>query len=191
MKTIKLIIAILVISVCSQNVYSQTIKQVRGVPQNETKAERKAREKRLKAMADSVAFIEASNALDSANFVITADRMTMGNSGRMFSSPNSSTNFILLQGDEATVQIAFDNGAPGLNGLGGITVEGAVSGLKRSQTKKGDLCYDFSVQGVAISAQISIVVYKGGNSAMAIVSPNFHSQKLTVYGPLIPYKMNA
>ena len=50
MKTIKLIIAILVISVCSQNVYSQTIKQVRGVPQNETKAERKAREKRLKAI---------------------------------------------------------------------------------------------------------------------------------------------
>ena len=32
-----------------------------------------------------------------------------------------------------------------------------------------------------------ITVYKNSNQSMVYISPNFHSNTLTVYGPLIPY----
>ena len=188
MKNLRLILIACLLAFASNEAMSQTIEQVRGIPANETKAEKKARAKKLKALADSVAHIDAVEGLKSQYFVITAERMTLGNSGRMYASPNQSTNFVLVQGDNATVQIAFDNGRLGLNGLGGITVDGTVSGVKCTTSKKGDIYYDFSVQGVAISAQVSIVLYKDGNSAMAMVNPNFNSQKMTIYGPLVPYK---
>ena len=34
------------------------------------------------------------------------------------------TNFIAVDGDNAVIQLAFDNASPGFNGLGGITLEG-------------------------------------------------------------------
>lgn len=185
-----LILILAIVGLADTGVFAQTIEQVTGVPENETKAERKAREKRLKALADSVAFVEANNAIDANYFVITADRLTLGN-GYSVMAPEPSTNFILVQGDKATVQIAFNNGHMGLNGLGGITVEGTVRSMKKEITKKGDIRYDFSVQGTAISAQVNIVVYKNSNSAMAYINSNFNSAKMTVYGPLIPYDHNS
>lgn len=189
MKRIKLMIVALLLAVAGGDALAQTIEQVSGVPQNETKAERKAREKKLKALADSVAFVDAQAGVAERYFVITAERMALGNTGRMYNMPNSSTNFILVQGDKATVQIAFENGMLGANGLGGITVEGMVGDIKKSVSKKGDVSYSFNVQGTGISAQITIDLYKNSNQAVAVVDPNFFSGRLTVYGPLIPYKM--
>ncbi len=182
-----LILAFALIGMCV-NMTAQEIRQV-NVPQNETKEERKAREKRLEELRDSIAYLEAKMAIDSGYFVITADRMSLGNRGINIMSPESNTNFVLVQGDRAVVQLAFNNGFSGLNGLGGITVEGTVTNKKKSVSKKGDINYDFSVTGTGISAQINIVVYKNSNEARAFINPNFHSQDMTVYGPLIPYDM--
>lgn len=182
-----LILACVLIGMCG-TLAAQEIRQV-NVPQNETKEEKKAREKRLEELRDSVAYLEAKMAVDSGYFVITADRMSLGNRGVNIMSPESNTNFVLVQGDKAVVQLAFNNGFSGLNGLGGITVEGTITNKKRSISKKGDINYDFNVTGTGISAQVNIVVYKGGNEARAFINPNFHSQDMTVYGPLIPYDM--
>lgn len=167
---------------------AQTIEQVTNVPKNETKAEKKAREKKMQAIADSVAFVEANNAIDANYFVITADKISLGNEGYMYMTPEGSTNFILVQGDKATVQLAFNNGHLGANGLGGITVEGTAYGMKKKITKKGDIEYNFNVNGAGISAQVSITVYKNSNKTMAYVSPNLNSERMIVYGPLIPYR---
>lgn len=167
---------------------AQTVEQVNNVPKNETKAEKKAREKKMQAIADSVAFVEANNAIDANYFVITADKISLGNEGHMYMTPEGSTNFILVQGDKATVQLAFNNGHLGANGLGGITVEGTAYGMKKKITKKGDIDYSFNVNGAGISAQVSITVYKNSNKTMAYVSPNLNSERMIVYGPLIPYR---
>ena len=188
MKSIRLLLIALLLAVTGGDAIAQKIEQVTGIPKNETKAEKKAREKKLKALADSMAFIDDQKGVAEGYFVVTADRMMLGNSGRMYNSPNSSTNFILVQGETGTVQIAFENGMLGANGLGGITVEGMIGNIKTSTSKNGDVHYSFSILGTGISAQITIDLYKNSNQAVAIVSPNFMSDRLTVYGPLIPYK---
>lgn len=170
---------------------AQTLEQVSNVPQKETKAERKAREKKLQAIADSVAFIEANNAIDANYFVVTAEKISLGNTGYMYMTPEGSTNFVLVQGEKATVQLAVNNGHLGYNGLGGITVEGTVSGMKKKISKKGDINYSFNVNGVGISAQINILVYKNCNSAVVDVTPNLNSDRMVVYGPIIPYRQNG
>ena len=167
---------------------AQTLEQVTGVPQHETKAEKKAREKRLQAIADSLAFVDASNAIDINYFVITADRISLGKRGRTIQSPDESTNFIMVQGNEATIQLVPRYSShSGFNGLGGITVEGLITGAKKETTKNGDLSYHFSVNGAAVSAQVTITVFRDSNKAEAYITPNFNSQRMTIYGPLIPY----
>lgn len=165
---------------------AQELQQVTGIPENETKEERKAREKKLEELRDSIAFVEAKMAIDSSYFVITADRIMLDNRINVM-APESSTNFILVQGDKAIVQLALSRAHPGLNGLGGITVDGTIGGRKIKITKKGDIYYTFNVNGTGISAQVTITVYKNSNQSMVYISPNFHSNTLTVYGPLIPY----
>lgn len=165
---------------------AQELQQVTGIPENETKEERKAREKKLEELRDSIAFAEAKMAIDSSYFVITADRIMLDNRINVM-APESSTNFILVQGDKAIVQLALSRAHPGLNGLGGITVDGTIGGRKIKTTKKGDIYYTFNVNGTGISAQVTITVYKNSNQSMVYISPNFHSNTLTVYGPLIPY----
>lgn len=165
---------------------AQELQQVTGIPENETKEERKAREKKLEELRDSIAFVEAKMAIDSSYFVITADRIMLDNRINVM-APESSTNFILVQGDKAIVQLALSRAHPGLNGLGGITVDGTIGSRKIKTTKKGDIYYTFNVNGTGISAQVTITVYKNSNQSMVYISPNFHSNTLTVYGPLIPY----
>ncbi len=167
-------------------VAAQEMRQVTGIPKNETKAERKAREKKIEELRDSIAFVEAKMAIDSSYFVVTADRIMLDNRVNVM-APESSTNFILIQGDNAIVQLALAKAHPGLNGLGGITVNGTIGSRSLKTTKKGDIYYTFNVTGTGISAQITITVYKNSNQAMVYVSPNFNSNTLTVYGPLIPY----
>lgn len=167
-------------------VAAQEMRQVTGIPKNETKAERKAREKKIEELRDSIAFVEAKMAIDSSYFVVTADRIMLDNRVNVM-APESSTNFILVQGDNAIVQLALAKAHPGLNGLGGITVNGTIGSRSLKTTKKGDIYYTFNVTGTGISAQITITVYKNSNQAMVYVSPNFNSNTLTVYGPLIPY----
>ena len=187
MKNLMRIFAVMLVATfMAQALPAQELEQITGIPENETKEERKAREKRLEAMRDSIAFVEAQMALDSSYFVITADRIMLDNRINIM-SPEAGTNFVLVQGDKAIVQLAFNNGFSGLNGLGGITVEGSINNRKTKVSKKGDISYDFSVNGTSISAQVYITIDKNTNQATVYINPNFNSNSMTVYGPLIPY----
>lgn len=186
----RILVILAIAAFSAQAIPAQELKQITGIPENETKEERKAREKRLEALRDSIAFVEAQMALDSSYFVITADRIMLDNRVNIM-SPNAGTNFVLVQGDKAIVQLAFNTGYSGLNGLGGITVEGTVGKRKRKVSKKGDISYSFSVNGISISAQVYITVYKNTNQTMVYINPNFNSNTMTVYGPLIPYDHNG
>ena len=56
MKSIRLLLIALLLAVTGGDAIAQKIEQVTGIPKNETKAEKKAREKKLKVLADSMAF---------------------------------------------------------------------------------------------------------------------------------------
>lgn len=153
----------------------------------QTKAERDARrkeQKRLEAIQDSIDYVKAVNALENTEFVLEADQLQFKRGRSAFVS--STTNFVSLSDGKAVVQVASYRGG-GPNGLGGITVEGRASNLNIKTSKKGTVYFSMNVSGIGISASVRITLYKGGNDASVEVSPNFHSQRITLRGRLLPY----
>lgn len=151
------------------------------------RAERKAQrdaEKAKEKMAEDRAYADAVQAIKDKKFVLEADRVTFKRGRSAFVTSN--TNFILLNGDRASVQIAFNGAFAGPNGIGGVTVDGNVGEVKTTIDKKGNVNCNFNVSGVGISAQVSLRLTRGNNNATATVSPNFHSNRLTLDGKLIP-----
>ena len=98
----------------------------------------------------------------------------------------ANTNFVMVDDDRASVQAAFNIPASGPNGLGGVTVDGNVSGYKIKTDKKGTMYLTMSVMGVGISAQVSITLPHGSNNATVDIRPNFNSNRLTLSGELLP-----
>ena len=141
-----------------------------------TREEKKAMQEHL----DSLLYVEAEQAINQKAFTLEADKVVFKYGQTAYVSSN--TNFVAVSGDEAVVQIAFNIPASGFNGLGGITVEGSVSGYEIRKDKKGNLYVSMNVMGVGISAVIRITMYAGSNDAVVDISPNLNSNRLTLSG---------
>jgi hypothetical protein len=126
----------------------------------------------------------AQEALKDRDFVLEADYITTKYGKNIY--VNSSTNFISLKGNQATIQLALSTQYAGPNGIGGITLDGTISNEKMSKDKKGNTNYSFNVQGVALSTTVFITMYNGSNKCSATVNPNFNSQRVTFSGNLYP-----
>ena len=126
---------------------------------------------------------DAVRDLENNTFVLEADRLIFKR-GRS-ASVSSVKNFISMANKKATVQVSFDTPRPLQNGLGGFTVEGNVSDIQMKKDKKGNIIYSFLVQGVSISAQVSLTLHQGSNNVSANISPSFHSNTLTMTGELV------
>ena len=165
--------------------FAQTSKEARAARREALKKEREAR-KALEAQQDSVAYFKAVEALKEGAFVLEADNVTFPNGITRYVSSN--TNYVQVDNGEGIVQTAFTNFAytPGPNGLGGVTVQGNISGLKIKEDKDGNYYYNYMIQGVAISASVFITLTGGTNQASVTVSPNFNSNNMTMMGRLLP-----
>jgi hypothetical protein len=86
------------------------------------------------------------------------------------------------------VQISPSNFASGPNGVGGVTVDGLVSGMERMVDKRGNVTISFNVMGIGINAQIEIYMTPGTNSATATIYPNFNSNTVWLQGNIVPYE---
>ena len=86
------------------------------------------------------------------------------------------------------MQISPSNFASGPNGVGGVTVDGSISGMQRMVDKKGNTTISFNVTGIGINAQIEIYMSPGTNSASATIYPNFNSNTVWVEGNIVPYE---
>lgn len=157
----------------------------------ETKAERKAKRDaeraRLRAeeqVLDQISYEEALEALKSNQFVLEADQVVFRTGQTAF--VNTGTNFVLVNGNRGTVQVAFNTMYPGPNGIGGVTVDGTVSGIELKTDKEGNVDYNFTIVGIGISAQIFLTLYKDGNSATVEISPNFNNNNMTLSGTVVP-----
>ena len=165
--------------------FAQTSKEARAAKREAIKKEREAR-KALEAQQDSVAYFKAIEALKAGSFVLEADNVTFPNGITRYVSSN--TNYVQVDNGEGIVQTAFSNFAysPGPNGLGGVTVEGNISGLKMKEDKDGNYYYNYTIQGIAISATVFITLTGGTNQASVNISPNFNSNNMTMTGLLLP-----
>ena len=164
---------------------AQTSKEARAARREVLKKEREAR-RALEAQQDSISFFKAIEALKNGAFVLEADNVTFPNGITRYVS--STTNYVQVDNGDGIVQTAFSNFAysPGPNGLGGVTVEGNVSGIEMKTDKDGNYFYSYTIQGVAISANIFITLTGGTNQASVQISPNFNNNNMTVMGRLLP-----
>ena len=144
----------------------------------------KEQKKQLKAKKDSLSFEKAFAAMEANSFVLECDQLEL-QQGRP-RQVSSATNFVSLNGDEAVIQVAPVNGG-GPNGVGGITVDGKASDITLTKDKKGNVIFKMNVFGAGVSATVDIHLYKGGNEALVNVSPNFHSNRVTLRGEVVPF----
>ena len=145
-----------------------------------TKAEKKALQEKL----DSLQYAEAVEAVEAKKFTLEADQVVFKYGQTAYVSSN--TNFVSVDGNEAVVQVAFNIPVSGPNGIGGVTVDGKVSGYEVKKDKKGNLSLTMNVMGTGISARIDIRMAKGTNRASVTIVPNFNSNRLTLNGVVLP-----
>lgn len=162
-----------------------------------TKAEREAawRAERLKKRAaeearehseDSLSYVQAIEALRNGSWALEASNITFNNGVTRFVT--ESTNYVSINDGQGVVQTAFDNAnvySP--NGLGGITLEGNVSGERMSRDKDGNIYYSYTIQGANISAIVYVTIAANSNQASARIDPNFSGRTMTMNGYIYPY----
>lgn len=146
---------------------------------------RSEQNRKLNELADSIAGIQAVAAVKNQDFVLEAQTVQFQNGPTIF--VNSNTNFISVKGNRAVVQISPSNYASGPNGVGGVTVEGTISGQQYTVGRRGYATYSFNVMGIGINAQIEVYLTPGTNQATATIYPNFNSNNVWVQGNIVPY----
>ena len=146
---------------------------------------RSAERREINELTDSIAGVQAAVAVQNRDFVLEADQVTFKNGSTVF--VNSTTTFISVKGNRAVVQISPSNFSSGPNGVGGVTVDGSISGMKSMVDKKGRTTISFNVMGIGINAQIEIYMVPGTNRASATIYPNFNSNTVWVEGDIVPY----
>lgn len=146
------------------------------------KARRELRKKERMA-ADQFMFQNAKSALKDGNWVLEANRLITkwGNTIPV----DSNTNFVELENGTAYMQLAFA-GHNGPNGLGGITLKGKPTQIKMSTDKNGDVYYQMSVIGNALTADIIVRLGSGDNYASAQVNAITSGARLEFAGQLVP-----
>lgn len=149
----------------------------------------RAQEHAIEQQQDSIAYNEALVALKEGNWVLEANNVNFFNGVTRFVSSN--TNYISCEDGEGIVQTAFNNFSYSPNGLGGVTLQGYISGERMSTDKDGNVYYSYSIQGSAISATVYLTLTGGTNQASATINPNFSGRSMTFDGYLVPYSQST
>jgi len=131
----------------------------------------------------------AVQALQNQEFVLEADQIRFRRGRTAFVSP--STNFVMMNGQNSTVQVAFNTAYSGPNGIGGITLDGSISRIETNTDKNGDITYSFGVMGTGLSAQVFIRLINGGTYATVDITPNFSGNRITMTGNIYPLDQSA
>ncbi|MGN0214425.1 MAG: DUF4251 domain-containing protein [Muribaculaceae bacterium] len=174
-----LLVVLLAIAVAA---VAQTERRIYTKAEQESLQKRES-EKRIEALQDSIRAAEAYAALEQLDFVLEANRISFKRGETAYVT--STTNFVSLSDDKAVIQIApFNSGGP--NGVGGITLEGRAYNIKLKTDKKGNVTLTMNVSGTGLSAMVDVSLPRNGFMATVRVTPNFNSNRVTLYGILIP-----
>lgn len=186
----KVLFFLIMLAVCLQNVsFAQSKKMSKAEREAAWRAERmkkRAAEEVLEHSEDSLYFVQAIEAIRNGSWALEASNITFNNGVTRFVT--ESTNYISIDNGQGVVQTAFDNtNVYSPNGLGGITLEGDVSGERMSRDKDGNVYYSYTIQGANISAIVYVTITANSNQASARIDPNFSGRTLTMNGYIYPY----
>lgn len=152
-------------------------------PKQDRKDSRKVQREIAQQQANQQ-FEIARQALKDSMFVVEVDRI-IGQLGRtVYVSANE--NFVLMNRDYASVQLAVLPAHAGMNGAGGITLAGNASDVQERIDKHGNITYQFRVQGSSISSTVIVTLYKGDNLVSVVMNSTFNNGRITFYGRLLP-----
>lgn len=178
------------LTLCVQNAtFAQSKKMTKAEREAAWRADRmkkRAAERAREESEDSLAFVQAIEAIRSGSWALEATNITFRNGVTRFVT--ESTNYISVNNGQGVVQTAFNNAnvySP--NGLGGITLEGTVSGERMSRDKEGNVYYSYTIQGANISAIVYVTIAANSNEASARIDPNFSGNTMTMNGYIYPY----
>lgn len=152
-----------------------------------SKQDRKISKQEQKEIAQQQAnqqFEVARQALKDSMFVVEVDRI-IGQLGRtVYVSKNE--NFVLMNKDYASVQLAVLSTFAGLNGVGGVTLAGNISDVQERIDKHGNITYQFRIQGNSISSTVIVTLFNGDNQVSVVMNSTFSNDRITFYGRLVP-----
>lgn len=180
LKLAGMIAAVIIASSCST---SHTLVDDQGNPLS------KEQIKQYQATLDSLTVAAASNAVETHDFVVEADKLVFRDGSTAYVTP--STNFISLIGKKAVVQVSPFRSGGGPNGVGGITLNGTTSDIKITQDKRGNTDLSMIVTGPVMSATVTMTLYKGTDRATVRISSNFRNSKVTLEGRVMPSEMST
>lgn len=185
-----LLLIILSIFLGSATIEAQERKLTRQEREDAWRAERlrkRRAEERTELHNDSIEYLQAVQSLRNGSWALEASTVTFDNGVTRYVTP--STNYVSANNGTAVIQTAFDNNniySP--NGLGGITLEGNITGEELKVDDEGNLYYSYNIQGAQVSATVNIVVTANSNEATARVDPNFSFRDMTLSGNIYPYR---
>ena len=187
-KILMLSIALLTLIGVGNYTYSQDFGSESTMTKQQARRAARAAHKKARAAQQLKDFQAAVECIKKGSFVIEVDQLLFPQGMTKFVS--SYTNFVSMNQDEAVIQIATSYFNPGPNGLGGITVKGKVSDVSMTTDRRGFVYYNFSVQGMMVSATVTIQLFGDGNRATVTVYPNFNNNNLTMTGVVVPYSQS-
>lgn len=181
------IVALCIAHMATAQSNKEMSKKEREAAWREARLKKKAQERALEEQRDSLDFMQAIHALQSGSWALEASSITFVNGYTEYVTP--STNFVSINDGTGIVQTAFDNtNTNSPNGLGGVTLEGNITGSEMSRDKDGNIYYSYGIQGANISATVHVTLNANSNDATAFVSPNFSGNNMTMQGTIYPYE---
>lgn len=157
--------------------------EVRSENRINARESKKNNKKQQRAEEREVAYISALALLDSRDFVLEANKLSMpdGSSLAVFSD----VNYLMMKGDKAVVQVNPGiSGGP--NGMGGITLEGRVVDLTKTTDKRGNVTLKYTVMSTGGSAEVELKLLSGGDKANATITPKMRSSaRVIMFGKLL------
>lgn len=183
-----LVIALVTITLGTSQATAQSMEKDSFSSIKEARQAARAAHRQARAAENQAIFNQAVQALKEGSFVIEVDQLVFPRGMTKFVS--SLTNFVSMNDGQAVIQIATSNFYPGQNGLGGITVQGNASNITMSTDKHGIVYYNFTDQGIAVSATVNIQLIGDGNRATVTIYPNFNNNNLTLTGTIVPYSQS-
>lgn len=142
----------------------------------------------VREQQNMIAFQQAVKALQNNSWVLQANTL-FNNFGAAIPVTNN-LNFVAMNNNQVSLQLAFNGFNPGPNGLGGITLTGWPSSMHLRMDKNGNITYTFSVMGAALFAQVTVMMSNGSNYATATVTSNTSGREMTFSGTLVPYNQS-
>lgn len=142
-------------------------------------------EKQLREQADSLQAAAAMQALEKQQFMVLVDRISFRHGGTY--PVQSNINYVYVNGDKGSVQLASPVAAPGPNGIGGLTFTGGVRNFKFRTDKKGNATATCMVSGYGRTANISIKLRKGDTRAHIDIDAGAGNMAMSADGTLTVY----